>query len=283
MKGFALICAVMALLISTPAQSQVLYDDFTDPLLSSSRWFGNRQIGTNISNTLEFGQVTSKKKLDMFNHCFGSTADGNTGTRPCATRLAMQDGAAVVTMEALVQPIALEQSGCAQNSDGATWIRLGGAFFNSTPITGTVDGQNNDILAFISLERELDSSDPPGVMSITGSVYRCTDSTCSQTVLVTTTGAPNPIVLGTVNVKKKVQLRLTWDQTNNRFLFRQGKGNKALEQEIGYIVNENWPPGSSNGGFKRLEIRHGLANCTAGPTRGWARAYFDNFFVTRDN
>ena len=283
MKGFLLVCIILALLISTPAQSQVLYDDFTGPLLSSSRWFGNRQIGPNISNTLEFGQVASKKKLDMFNHCFGSTADGNTETRPCATRLAMQDGATVVNMEALVQPIALEQSGCAQNSDGATWIRLGGAFFNSTPITGTVDGQNNDILAFISLERELDSSDPPGVMSITGSVYRCTDATCSQTVPVTTTGAQNPIILGTVNVKKKILLKLEYDRNNEVFRFTHGKGKKAVVGEIGFIVNHNWSPGASNGGFKRLEIRHSLANCTAGPTRGWARAYFDNFFVTRDN
>lgn len=282
MKTLVVLSLGLALLIASPAQSQTLYDDFTGPLLNAQKWLGNRQVGTNVSNTLEFGQVIAKKKLDVFNRCFGSIDDGNTGTRPCATRLVMQNGADVIAMEALVQPIALEQSGCALNDTGTTFIRFGGAFFNSTPITGTVTGQLNDVLAFIGLERDVDSSDPPGVMSITGSVYRCLDDTCSQSALVTTTGASNPVVLGKINVKKKIQLKLVYDPNGNRFIFTQGKGKKAVQEEIEYTLNENFIPGAINGGFKRLEIRHGLANCQAGPASSWARAYFDNFFVTRE-
>jgi hypothetical protein len=51
MKGLLLLCVVLAILISSPVQSQTLYDDFTGPLLDSTRWFGNRIVGDNISNT----------------------------------------------------------------------------------------------------------------------------------------------------------------------------------------------------------------------------------------
>lgn len=282
MKGLALLCMIFVLLIAAPAQSQTLYDDFTGPLLSSTKWFSNRLVNTNITNTLEFGQVISKKKLDMFNQCFGSTVDGDTGTRTCSTRLAMQDGSGIVAMEALVQPIALEQTSCEANVDNttATWIRLGGAFFNSTPITGTVSDQTNDVQAYIALVRRGDSQDPPGVFSIEGSILRCTNGDCSTSVIVTTDPPTNPITLGTVSVKKKILLRLEWDSANHQFVFRQGK--KASPVALTYSPRENHPPFAQNGGFKRLEVRHALANCTAGPTRGWARAYFDNFYVVND-
>ena len=79
--------------------------------------------------------MIAKKKLDMFNHCLGSTEDGDAATQTCSTRLVMQDGGELRLMEVLVQPIALEQSRCTLNDDGATWIRIGGAFFNSTATT----------------------------------------------------------------------------------------------------------------------------------------------------
>lgn len=61
MKGLLSVCVVFGLLITSPAQSQELYDDFTGPLLSPQKWFTNRLIGGNISNVLEFGQVITKK------------------------------------------------------------------------------------------------------------------------------------------------------------------------------------------------------------------------------
>ncbi len=41
MKGVMLVCVILALLVSSPAQSQTLFDDFTGPLLDSSKWYGN--------------------------------------------------------------------------------------------------------------------------------------------------------------------------------------------------------------------------------------------------
>jgi hypothetical protein len=282
MKGLLLLCVVLALLISSPVQSQTLYDDFTGPLLDSGKWYGDYKIGPNISNYLEIGQVIAKGKLDMFNHCLGSTEDGDTVYTVCATRLVMQDGADIKVMDVLVQPTGLEltQNQCVTNDSGGTWIRMGGAFFNSTPITGTVDGQLNDIQAHIALTRDANSTDPAGVFTIEGRVYRCTDNLCNTTVLVTTDPpGNNPVVLGTVKVKKKVQLRIVYDPVNHRFLFKQGK--KDPEVAMVYAPRENHPPGSSSGGYKRLEIRHQLANCTTGASPGWARAYFDKFYITK--
>jgi hypothetical protein len=282
MKGLVLLCVALAFLISSPAQSQTLYDDFTGPLLDSSKWFGNYKIGPNISNYLEIGQVVAKGKLDMFNHCLGSTEDGDSGYTVCATRLVMQDGADIKVMDVLVQPTGLEltQNQCVTNNSGGTWIRMGGAFFNSTPITGTVDGQLNDIQAHIALTRDVNSTDPAGVFTIEGLVYRCTDNQCNTTALVTTDPpGNNPVVLGTVSVKKKVQLRIVHDPVNHRFLFKQGK--KDPEVEMVYVPRENHPPGSANGGYKRLEIRHQLANCTAGASSGWARTFFDKLYITK--
>ena len=185
MKGVMLVCVILALLVSSPAQSQTLFDDFTGPLLDSGKWLGDYKWVSSL-NHLEIGQVIAKKKLDMFNHCLGSTEDGDADTQTCSTRLAMQDGSGVTAMEVLVQPIALEQSRCTLNDDGATWIRIGGAFFNSTPITGTVTDQTNDIQAYISLRRDANSTDPPGVMNIEGYILRCQNGDCSQSVAVTT-------------------------------------------------------------------------------------------------
>jgi hypothetical protein len=281
MKGVMLVCVILALLVSSPVQSQTLYDDFTGPLLDSTRWFGDRIMGDNISNTLEFGHVIAKKKLDMFNHSLGSTSDDNSGTTTCSKRLVMQDGEDVTLMEALVQPIALEQSRCTNNDVGATWIRIGGAFFNSTAITGTVDSQLNDVHAYIGLRRDANSTDSNNVMNIEASVFRCTNAECTSTVFVTTDPpVNNPLILGQVTVKKKILLRLVYDPTNHRFLFKQGK--KEPEVEMVYVPRENHPPFASNGGLKRLEVRHSLANCSPVPASGWARAYFDNFYITRD-
>ena len=41
MKGVMLVCVILALLVSSPVQSQTLYDDFTGPLLDSTKWFGD--------------------------------------------------------------------------------------------------------------------------------------------------------------------------------------------------------------------------------------------------
>jgi hypothetical protein len=226
--------------------------------------------------------VIAKKKLDMFNHCIGSTEDGDDLTQTCSKRLVMQDGAGVTAMEALVQPtaITLEQSQCLANDDGVTWIRFGGAFFNSTAITGTVTSQLNDVQAFIALSRDAISTDPAGVMNIESRVFRCTNDNCTTTLLVTTDPpGNNPLILGTVSVKKKVQLKMVYDPTNHRFLFKQGK--KGPEVAMVYAPRENHPPFASNGGSKRLEVRHSLANCSPVPASGWARAYFDNFYITR--
>ena len=62
MKGVMLVCVILALLVSSPAQSQTLYDDFTGPLLDSSRWFGDRKIGENISNIIGIRPGDCEKK-----------------------------------------------------------------------------------------------------------------------------------------------------------------------------------------------------------------------------
>ena len=277
MKGVMLVCVILALLVSSPVQSQTLFDDFTGPLLDSGKWLGDYKW-TSTLNHLEIGQVIAKKKLDMFNHCLGSTEDGDAATQTCSTRLAMQDGSGVTAMEVLVQPIALEQSRCTLNDDGATWIRIGGAFFNNSLPAEPPTDQTNDIQAYISLRRNFNSTDPGNVMTIEAYISRCQNGDCSQSVAVTTDG-DNPLILGTVNVKKKVQLRMVYDPTNHRFLFKQGK--KDPEVAMVYVPRENHAPFAQNGGFKRLEVRHSLANCSPVPASGWARAYFDNFYITR--
>ena len=281
MKGLLSACIVMGLLITSPAQSQELYDDFTGPLLSPQNWFANRLGGNNISNVLEFGQVITKKKLDMFNHCSGSILDGNSGTTTCSIRLVMQDGSDVMAMEALVQPIALEQNTCSENKIGSIWIRLGGAFFNSSGLAPA--NQVNDVQAYIALRRNANSTEELNILHIEGHVLKCTEGTsCATSENVTNlNGLGNPIDLGTITVKKKVQLKLVHDPDNNRFVFTQGKGKKAVEKEIVYGEDENFPPYSSNGGYKRLEARHSLANCYPDAASNWVRVYFDNFYVTK--
>jgi hypothetical protein len=143
-------------------------------------------------------------------------------------------------------------------------------FFNTGE--ATPGSYLNDVFAYITVGRALDSEDPLDTLRVYGRVVLCNDAGCSN---FTTIGSQQD--LGTVKLNQKVKLRVTWDPGGNRFIFQKGKG---AEFYVTNTVNVGGSPGASNGGYKRLQIQNVLPNCTSDPRpMGFIDASFDNIMV----
>jgi hypothetical protein len=76
-------------------------------------------------------------------------------------------------------------------------------------------------------------------------------------------------------VDQKVTLYIKWEKANNRFAFRKGKDALMF---VNYLVDDSTPPSTANGGNKRLEIQHRIANCAVAPDIPRPMSYVDVFF-----
>ena len=279
----AIFCGVVVVmvLIGIPASAQVptlvLYDNFETKVLDSNKWFGKESSDAGLFTLESVRQIKTEplfgfRGLDILNRSYASEGldDGNSVSY---TRLLFPDGNSVSTIQAVVLVKKIQATGCSTNTFAtAPRLRIGGMFFN--PASVTPPDSTNDVLAFITVGRESDSENPSGVLDILGSVRRCGDATCSGA----NTTQIGEELLGTVNVNQKIKLRVTWDPGNNRFVFQKGKG---PEVSIGYADNDGFPPGTANGGNKRLEVQHQIPNCASGASRpiAYMEAYFDDIKV----
>jgi hypothetical protein len=272
---------VVAVLASTPASAQVvIYDNFEAKVLNPENWFGNDGSSNAGVFILESGrQIKTEplfgfKGVNIFNRSYASQGS-DTGNASSNTRLFF-NGSNISTIQATVLVKKIQATGCSAVNTFATSprVRIGGAFFNAGAVAPTPGDQTNDVFAFVTVGRELDSTNPAKVLDIQGTVFRCGDAGCS--------GANSTQIgeelLGTVKVNQKVKVRVTWDPGADRFVFQKGKG---PEVAIAYTGNNDvFGPGTVNGGNKRLEVNHQLPNCTSAPRPvAYMEAYFDDIKV----
>jgi hypothetical protein len=283
----AFICGLVtiAALASTPALAQVptleLYDNFQATVLNPDNWIGNEGSSNPGVLILESGrQIKTEplfkfKGVDILNRSYASQGS-DTGNASSNTRLFFFNAGSVSTIQATVLVKKIQATGCSAVNTFATTprLRIGGGFFNAGAVAPTPGDQTDDVFAFITVGRELDSTNPANVLDIHGTVFRCGDAGCTG---ANTTQIGEELV-GTVNVNKKVKLRITWDPGADRFVFQ--KGNNP-EVSIAYTGNsDNFSPGTTNGGNKRLEVNHQIPNCTSPPRpMAYMEAYFDNIMI----
>jgi hypothetical protein len=287
----AFICGLVtiAALASIPALAQVptleLYDNFQATVLNPDNWIGNEGSSNTGVFILESGRqiktepLSGLKGVDILNRSYASEISGDTGSASSNTRLFF-NGGNVSTIQATVLVKKIQATGCSAVNTFATSprLRIGGGFFNAGTVAPTPGVQTDDVFAFITVGRELDSTNPANVLDINGSVFRCGDANCSGAATIQI----GEELLGTVKVNQKVKLRVTWDPGADRFVFQ--KGNNP-EVPIAYTGNsDGFSPGTSNGGNKRLEVNHQIPNCTSAPRpMAYMEAYFDNVMVNVSN
>jgi len=282
----AFICGLVTIiaLASIPASAQVptleLYDNFEAKVLDPVKWFGNEGSSNTSVVILESGrQIKTEplfgfKGVDILNRSYASQGS-DTGNSSSNTRLLFFNGGGVSTIQATVLVKKIQATGCSAVNTFATSprLRIGGGFFNAGAVAPAPGDQTDDVFAFITVGRELDSANAANVLDINGTVFRCGDANCSGANM-TQIGEE---LLGTVKVNQKVKLRITWDPTNNEFVFQKGKD---PEVSIVYTDDDGFNPGTSNGGNKRLEVNHQIPNCTSAPRpMAYMEAYFDDIKV----
>jgi hypothetical protein len=248
--------AVAATAVSA-AEPYGSYDNFSGgTAIDASRWRPLERTrlisgGKLLLTQREIGAQTSNSGLQF----------GNFAT------LGLRAPQAVTQMRAVVQVDDATVDHCDANPlAGNAGAQLIGTFFNIGPsVPGT---RLNDVMAFVQVRRQSNSTDPTNVLRVTAFVLHCTNNECTSTNQLATHE------LGTVAAGTPTTLSVVWDQPSKRFRFKR---DDAPYVNAPYTVDDSLP---SPWPFKLLQTFTILPNCLAGPrAEGYVSATFDNFAV----
>ncbi len=265
LRGLALMAVVLIMSVPALAQSSwILYDSFSAPLIDPAKWFGSESspgMGTEAIRAAVFG------RLSMFYRSYGSTSSDSGGT-DSGLGLVVTNPDAITGIRGDVTIWNAAMTTCPANLEESTQVRarVGGRFFNAgTPIPGSF---LDDVAARIIVRRVATTSDPSGIFQVRGSVFRCTDAECNDTV---TLGA---VTLGTVGIGQPASIGVAWDQDFKKFVFQFG----SATAEIPYFdlpdVAQPGRPGKS------ADIQLLVSNCQSAPrSTASLGVFFDNIMV----
>lgn len=253
--------AVLGAAAASPAMALVLYDDFSATSIAPARWYGEegKQYG-GVRAEAQRAIVSGQLRLSAKG--FGDNVS-DIGASTVRNSLLMTKTAAT-TMRATVTMRTASAVACAANTGSASVARarLLGFFFNAgTPQPGNL---YNEVLALVQLYRASNSTDGSGVLRVSAYVGICSDDSCINTSQI---GA---VDMGTATVGTPVALQMSWDKTNNQFLFQR---DNQTAVSIPYTVSDT---NASTNPIKRLEINNSMAHCTAGRVSATGTADFDN-------
>jgi hypothetical protein len=256
---------------SGPADAQsTLYDAFNADDLDPERWFGE-QFSTPFNAGLEATRLLQGNHLWMSHRVIGGTAvdTGQWSSRNRVRFFPFATASGITALEFTVAVHGFDLAACATAGSSPTRVAAGsnGWYFNDGTSTGPSDATGN-VGAFVWLQRTSTSTDKPNVLRGVGGVYRVLGPSGLPTALL------GMVDLGPAKKSVPATLRLLWDAAANEFVFQLNGG---AVQTIGYTLSDIDPP---SGGFKDLEVRGDVANCTAAPRPfGEITASFDDVFV----
>jgi hypothetical protein len=234
-----------------------IYDKFSSSPINGKLWIDGER-----SSQVKGGTLVLSERLYAIQA-------SNTGYHYDVFRTEVTDPAAVTELKATVLVNALEVNACAANSTvTSSRARIAGAFFNvGNAVAGT---RINDVIAQARVIRFSNSTDPAGVLQVTGQVIQCLDADCNSSTVL------QSVSLGTTTIGTPVTLEMQWDQANKQFLFTRDNGSPVAAP---YAVSDVAPPTEP---YKDVDLRVDVANCTsAPPLTGFVNASFDNVFVNK--
>jgi hypothetical protein len=271
MKATFLCCLVFSMvLLGGPVQALeplVPYDNFNSIFLDPDKWTGTESnIGVVI---LESFREIDWGRLHFRNRIYSTTLS-DTGWGVGGTRVTFAEADKVTAIKARVQVNWVEVKGCATNPMFTrAAVRLSGLFFNTgTPTPGS---GVNDVLAYISIQRQSDYTDKPYLLHVVANVYHCANANCTQSASV---GSSD---LGTISVFWPAEMSIQWDKANHQFIFKLDHQSPVY---IPYNLPDTSPPGLQNN--KRIEVSNIMPNCTGEPRPvAFMDAFIDNVFVNQ--
>lgn len=263
------VVVLLIIMLALPVQALepfVLYDDFNSKLIDVNKWFGEQERSGAVV-ILEFVRGIQENRLHMANRTYGDT-NSNKGTSRGYNNLRFIDGGRITGIKATVQVNDVEAKGCRENPVPSTAsLHLMGSFFNTTA-TPTPNSVKNDVIAWIGIQRNSNSTDKPNVLEVNYMVIECRDNNCFSSTLL------DKGFLGIVMTGSIVDLSLRWDQANHQFIFQLDNQSAVFSP---YKVSNISRPGL---GFKRVDLAHHVANCGGEPrSAAFMDAYFHKVFV----
>ena len=253
--GLALVL-MFGVLPAQAVEPLVLYDDFHGTQLDPAKWVGDQYsalvdpAGIPVGGFLDMARELFFGRLRLAARYFGYPFD--QFSVPGRLRLSFIKPAVVTAIDATLVVTRAEAVACTSNPDfpARAAARLSGFFFNTT---GATNENTDDVMAYIRVQRQSDSTDPEHVLQIVGNVNLCHDPSCSGTTPL------GGVSLGKVYLWQPVRLRVQWDQANHRFVFQR---DHQAELYVNYTVPDTWP---SVQPAKRVELAPEVPNCTATP------------------
>jgi hypothetical protein len=226
------------------------YEDWSNPneTIRSDRWRGSEEAG---------GQEVVRKvrhlHLNMRFRLEGTTNAGNTGFIDSANVLATTNPALIDEIAGDAKVKSLTVTECAANPriTRARAFRLEIIKFNDGRSTGPAD-RTGDYAGRVLAFRDSDSTDPPDVLHVEGSIHVCDNADCSSR------SRKGTVQLGTVTVGTTFQLRVIWDKPNKRFLFGLDANPDLPKVYTASDAAAAVLPSAT------VDVRHTAANCTAG-------------------
>jgi len=234
------------------------YDKFTAAPINGARW-DNAERSVQIKGGV----------LNVSLRAYGRTV-ANSDYIGDGLNMRFSNPAVITEISAKVGINGLEVNGCAANPYlSESRARIVASLFNTgTPTPGSSTG---DVWAELRAYRYSNSTDPAGVVRLSGNLVYCTNSNC-----LAFNGSPL-ISLGTINIGQSATLETQWDKTNKQVLWTRDNG--AFSGVSTYTASDANPPGFD---YKALDARLDVANCVgAAPLTGFIGATFDNVMVNK--
>lgn len=255
---YVVVAWIVAVSVSARAQAQLrLYDSFTGPFISPSKWSPQWQCGGTV---MECVREIQEDQLRLRVRAYGAT-DTNDGTQFGGSGLSLVNNSVTdITADLTVSHSSAQA--CSTNTGpgggGHAQVLLSGTFFNGG--AGTSD---DDVQAFLQLDHE--ATVPGGTVDVGGFLFH-------QGQFF------GGVDLGPVNVGERVRVELVWDRPNHRFIVRLFRPlyRTTAEQFMPYTVSDTTAAASPSRNIGAFVFP---ANCVGSRKSAEAEVLFDDVLV----
>ena len=228
-----------------------IYEDWRKSTIRSDRWTARDDPAHEVKRQVIRMPFTWHNWFEMRYRREGviSPSEGLVGA---SQRMNAQNGSAINKMEADFRVMRMVVKGCPANINIKTRIRpaqiaVGG--FNDGSSSGPGD-LTGEYFVRILANREADSTDPTGVLTVGAFVFRCIDAPCSNAY-----STIFDLNVAKVRMGELFTLRAIWDEPNNRFLVGVNDGPDVI---LAYDPELNQKSGQ---GIAQFGIQLVASNC----------------------
>ena len=255
-KNYALLAMLVLATLPSAAQTLTLYDNFSGPFISPSKWSPQWQCGGTV---MECVREIQEDKLRLRVRAYGAS-DTNDGAQFGSSGLSLVNNTVTDIAADLVVSHSAAQA-CSTNpgfgGGGHAQVLLFGSFFNGG--AGTSD---DDVQAYLQLDHY--ATLQRGMVDVGGFLFH--------------QGFFGNVDLGLVNVGERVRVELVWDKPNHRFvvrLFRPLYGT-TTEQFMPYTISDTTAAVSPS---RSIDANVFPANCVGTRNSAELEVLFDDVLV----